>query len=94
MSTSRAQSTTGSDDQHELTAAPLRYSMVIKWSPDDDVFIVDVPELPGCHTHGATYEEAVRMGVDAMETWVDCVDPATLPAPHYFQLQADDKGNT
>jgi len=35
------------------------YSMVIEWSDEDQVYIVTVPELPGCRTHGATYEEAV-----------------------------------
>ena len=36
-----------------------RYSMVIQWEPQGGVFVVTVPELPGCRTHGATYEEAV-----------------------------------
>ncbi len=40
----------------------LRYSMLImliRWSDEDQLYIVDVPELPGCTTHGQTYEEAV-----------------------------------
>ena len=49
----------------------LHYSMVIEWSDEDRVFIVSVPELPGCKTHGATYEEAVRQGQDAIESWLD-----------------------
>jgi predicted RNase H-like HicB family nuclease len=47
-----------------------RYSMVIQWDEDDQVFIVTVPELPGCRTHGATYEEAVRQGQDAIDSWI------------------------
>ena len=47
------------------------YSMVIQWSIEDDVYIVTVPELPGCITHGATYQEAARQGQDALESWVD-----------------------
>jgi predicted RNase H-like HicB family nuclease len=47
------------------------YSMVIKWSEEDDAYIVTVPELPGCITHGDTYEEAVHQGEDAIETWID-----------------------
>ena len=37
----------------------LRYSMLIQWSDEDQLYIVEVPELPGCKTHGKTYEEAV-----------------------------------
>lgn len=39
-----------------------RYSMVIEWSEEDKAYIVSVPELPGCRTHGLTYEEAARQG--------------------------------
>jgi predicted RNase H-like HicB family nuclease len=47
------------------------YSMIIEWSDEDDAFIVTTPELPGCRTHGATYNEAVQQGQDAIESWVD-----------------------
>ena len=47
------------------------YSMIIQWSVEDDVYIVTVPELPGCITHGATYEDAVKQGQDAIESWID-----------------------
>ena len=48
----------------------LRYSMLIQWSDEDEAYIVTVPELPGCKTHGSTYEEAVQQGKDAIETWL------------------------
>ena len=47
------------------------YSMNIQWSEEDRAYIVTVPELPGCRTHGRTYEEAVRQGQDAIATWID-----------------------
>lgn len=47
------------------------YSMVIEWSDEDDVYVVTVPELPGCRTHGETYDEAVRQGQDAIDSWID-----------------------
>ncbi len=46
------------------------YSMIIQWEPEGGVFVVTVPELPGCRTHGSTYEEAVQQGQDAIETWL------------------------
>ncbi len=48
-----------------------KYSMDIQWSEEDNAYIVTVPELPGCITHGRTYEEAVRQGKDAIESWID-----------------------
>jgi predicted RNase H-like HicB family nuclease len=38
------------------------YSMLIQWDPRDQIYVVSVPELPGCMTHGRTYEEAVQQG--------------------------------
>jgi predicted RNase H-like HicB family nuclease len=46
------------------------YSMYFQWSEEDNAYIVTVPELPGCRTHGKTYEEAVRRGQDAIATWI------------------------
>ena len=62
------------------------YSMVIEWSNEDDAYIVTVPELPGCRTHGATYDEAVRQGQDAMATWIEGAraDGDPIPPPRVF----------
>lgn len=46
------------------------YSMIIQWDEDDKIFVVSVPELPGCMTHGQTYEEAARQGKEAIEGWL------------------------
>ena len=57
------------------------YSMNIQWSVEDEAYIVTVPELPGCITHGATYEEAVRQGQDAIATWIGGSQEWGLPIP-------------
>ncbi len=36
-----------------------RYEIIIYWSAEDDAFIAEVPELPGCMADGKTYQEAV-----------------------------------
>jgi predicted RNase H-like HicB family nuclease len=59
----------------------IHYSMNIQWSDEDEAFIVTVPELPGCITHGATYEEAARQGEDAIETWLMGAKEFGLPIP-------------
>jgi predicted RNase H-like HicB family nuclease len=46
------------------------YSMIIQWDKDDRIYVVTVPELPGCMTHGKTYEEAIRQGQDAIASWI------------------------
>lgn len=63
-----------------------RYSMVIQWSDEDAAYIVTVPELPGCITHGATYEEAVQQGQDAIASWIDANRAwgRPIPEPHRF----------
>lgn len=66
-----------------------RYSMIIQWSELDQVYIVTVPELPGCRTHGKTYEEAVRQGEDAIETWIEGSKALGLPIPEPNVLLAD-----
>jgi predicted RNase H-like HicB family nuclease len=60
---------------------PLRYSMNIQWSEEDQVYIVTVPELPGCRTHGRTYVEAVEQGEDAIESWIDANRAWGRPIP-------------
>src|SRR3712207_2915888 len=46
------------------------YSMVLEWDPRDRSYIATVPELPGCRTHGATLEEAVKNGQDVIGIWI------------------------
>jgi len=51
----------------------------------NQVFIVTVPELPGCVTHGETYgetyEEAIQQGKDAIESWIDARIAWGKPVP-------------
>ncbi len=54
----------------ELLAEARRYSLLIEWSERDGVYIVTVPELPGCKTHGATHVEAIEMGEEAIATYL------------------------
>ena len=64
------------------------YSMIIQWNDEDEAFIVTVPELPGCKTHGDTYEEAVQQGKDAIETWIEASERLGLPIPQPQQYAA------
>jgi predicted RNase H-like HicB family nuclease len=57
------------------------YSMIIEWDPEDEIYVVAVPELPGCMTHGRTYEEAVKQGQDAIESWIMVAKELNRPVP-------------
>lgn len=59
------------------------YSMNIQWSNRDNAYIVTVPELPGCKTHGETYKEAVNNGIEAIEAWIEDAikDGDPIPEP-------------
>ena len=59
----------------------VHYSMIIQWDSRDNIFVVRVPELPGCVTHGETYEEAVKQGLDAIESWVMTAVANNEPLP-------------
>ena len=55
--------------------------MIIQWSDEDSAYLVTVPELPGCMTHGSTYEEAVKQGQDAIEGWIQVAQELGHPVP-------------
>ena len=48
-----------------------KYEIIIYWSQEDDAFIVEVPELPGCMADGKTYEEALHNAQVIIEEWIE-----------------------
>ena len=46
------------------------YEMIIWWSSEDNAFVVDVPELPGCMAHGATRVAAIKHAEQAITFWI------------------------
>lgn len=54
-----------------MSTQPIQYTMVIQWSPEDDAYLVSLPEWEGRVfnpvTHGATYEEAAKHGLEILE---------------------------
>lgn len=59
----------------------LKYEIILYWSDIDQVVIAEVPELPGCKTHGDTYEEALAMAQEAMQAWIDVAAEVGKPVP-------------
>ncbi len=49
----------------------IRYEMIIYWSSEDEAYLVEVPELPGCMADGATYQEALANAEIIIQEWLD-----------------------
>jgi predicted RNase H-like HicB family nuclease len=58
-----------------------RYEIIIYWSAEDNAFVAEVPELPGCMAHGATQEEALGNAKDAVQLWLDTAKEFGDPVP-------------
>ena len=48
-----------------------KYEIIIYWSKEDEAFIAEVPELPGCMADGATYAEAVANAETIIDEWIE-----------------------
>ena len=48
-----------------------RYELVIYWSDEDNCFIAEVRELPGCMADGSNYQEAVKNVEVVIKEWMD-----------------------
>jgi predicted RNase H-like HicB family nuclease len=44
---------------------------MIYWSDDDQLYIAEVPELPGCITHGDSPAAALDNATEAIQLWLD-----------------------
>ncbi|MGK5086927.1 type II toxin-antitoxin system HicB family antitoxin [Bdellovibrionota bacterium FG-2] len=59
----------------------LKYKIEINWSTEDEAYIVRVPELPGCVTHGDTPEHALQMAHEAVDGYIESLKRRGLPVP-------------
>ena len=58
-----------------------RYELIIYWSNDDQRFIVEVPELPGCMADGESYQEAVQNAETIIAEWLETAKATGRPIP-------------
>ena len=59
----------------------MKYELVIYWSDEDQSFVVEVPELPGCMADGKTYELAVANAREVIEEWIETARELGRPIP-------------
>ena len=64
----------------------IKYEVIIYWSLEDDAFVAEVPELPGCSAHGPTQEAALSNAQEAIRLWIETAkefgDPIPEPKGH------------
>ncbi len=59
----------------------FRYEVIIYWSSEDDAFVAEIPELPGCMAHGPSYESALAEAQEAIGLWIDTAEEFGDPIP-------------
>jgi predicted RNase H-like HicB family nuclease len=74
-------------ETHAMQAPQHNYRMVIYWSEQDQLWLVEVPELPGAMADGKTPTEAIAMAQEVIENWLEVarMDGRPIPAPQAGQ---------
>ncbi len=58
-----------------------KYEIIIYWSDEDDAFVAEAPELPGCMAHGASHDQTVKSINEAIALWLDTARELGRPIP-------------
>lgn len=58
-----------------------KYEVIIYWSDEDNAYVAEVPELPGCMSDGATYEDALANVRVIIEEWIETAVEEGRPIP-------------
>ena len=48
-----------------------RYEIIIFWSKEDQAYLAEVPELPGCMADGETYQQALSSAEQIIQEWIE-----------------------
>ncbi len=69
----------------------LRYEIGIYWSEEDQAFIAEVPELPGCAADGSTYQEALQNVEVVMQEWIKTAKELkrSIPEPKHNKMSVE-----
>ena len=61
----------------------MKYEVIIYWSEDDQAFIAEVPELPGCMADGKSKAEALQNAEQVATEWIEAAKSMgrDIPAP-------------
>jgi predicted RNase H-like HicB family nuclease len=59
----------------------LKYEIIIYWSEEDQAYIAEVPELPGCAADGQTYKQALANVEVIIHEWIETAKELNRPVP-------------
>ena len=59
----------------------MKYELILYWSDEDQAFVAEVPELPGCAADGETYQEALQNLEIIMQEWIETANALGRPIP-------------
>lgn len=62
-------------------ASKWKYEIIIYWSDEDQAYIAEVPELPGCAADGATYKQALSNAEVVIREWIETAQELGRPIP-------------
>lgn len=58
-----------------------KYEVIIYWSKEDEAFIAEVPELPGCAADGPSYAGALAAAEVVIREWIETAKELGRPIP-------------
>lgn len=58
-----------------------KYEVIIYWSKDDETFVAEVPELPGCAADGPTRAAALKNVDVVIREWIETAKSLGRPIP-------------
>ena len=58
-----------------------KYEIILYWSDEDQSFIAEVPELPGCASDGSTRQEALANVEIVIDEWIETAMELKRPIP-------------
>jgi predicted RNase H-like HicB family nuclease len=68
-------------DTKTRRAPRIKYEVIIYWSEEDQAFIAEVPELPGCMADGSNYQEALANVEVVVQEWIETAKELGRPIP-------------
>jgi predicted RNase H-like HicB family nuclease len=69
--------------QREIAELAAKYRLVVNYAPEDRCYVVSVPELKGCSSHGRSEAQAVKHAREAIHLYIETLldRGLTIPAP-------------
>jgi predicted RNase H-like HicB family nuclease len=58
-----------------------KYEIILFWSEEDNAYLAEVPELPGCMADGSTSQKALQNAEKVIADWIETAQSVGRPIP-------------